>query len=60
MQISAEEWREKLKDYDYVLMLCAGDAFRGDYGALFENPEEIGERRIFAVDHETELLTRVY
>lgn len=57
--VPAEEWREKLKDYDYVMILTADDVFREDYAALFRNPAEIEDRTIFAVNHETNLLERV-
>ena len=60
LQIPTEEWKEKLKDYDYVLISRVNDSFREDYGSLFENPEEIGDRTIFSVDHERDLLVRVY
>lgn len=58
--IPAEEWREKLKDYDYVMIWQADDTFREDYAALFENPADIDDRTIFSVNHETDLLERVY
>ena len=54
--IPAEEWREKLKDYDYVMIWQADDTFREDYAALFENPADIADRTIFAVNHETDML----
>ena len=54
--IPAEEWREKLKDYDYVMIWQADDTFREDYAALFENPADIDDRTIFAVNHETDML----
>ncbi len=57
--IPAEEWREKLKDYDYVMIWEADDIFREDYAALFANPADIDNRTIFAVNHETDLLERV-
>ena len=57
--VPAEEWREKLKDYDYVMILTADDVFREDYAALFRNPEEIEDRTIFAVNHNTNLLERI-
>ena len=60
VQIPTEEWKEKLKDYDYVLIYRANDSFREDYGTLFETPEEIEDQSIFAVDHEKDLLVRVY
>ena len=57
--IPAEEWREKLKDYDYVMIWQADDTFREDYAALFENPADIDDRTIFAVNHNTNLLERI-
>lgn len=57
--IPAEEWHEKLKDYDYVMIWEADDIFREDYAALFANPADIDNRTIFAVNHETDLLERV-
>ena len=57
--IPAEEWREKLKDYDYVMIGQADDTFREDYAALFENPADIADRTIFAVNHNTNLLERI-
>ena len=58
--IPAEEWREKLKDYDYVMIWQADDVFREDYEALFASPADIANRSIFAVNHETDLLDRVW
>lgn len=58
--IPAEEWREKLKDYDYVMIWEADDVFREDYEALFASPADIANRSIFAVNHETDLLDRVW
>ena len=57
--IPAEEWREKLKDYDYVMIWQADDVFRKDYAALFENPSDIADRTIFSVNHETDRLEKV-
>ena len=60
VKITAEEWREQLKDYDYVMIYKANDSFREDYGALFQNPADIEDNTIFAVNHETDLLERVW
>ena len=60
VKITAEEWREQLKDYDYVMIYKANDSFREDYGALFQNPADIEDNTIFAVNHETDLLDRVW
>ena len=58
--IGTEEWKEKLKDYDYVLIYRADDSFRESYSSLFANPEDIADETIFAVNHETDLMERVY
>lgn len=57
--IPAEEWRRKLKDYDYVMIWEADDVFREDYAALYANPADIDSRTIFAVNHETGLMEKV-
>ena len=59
VKITAEEWREKLKDYDYVMIYKTNATFREDYGSLFQNPEDIEDNTIFAVNHETDLLEKV-
>jgi hypothetical protein len=58
--IPTEEWREKLKDYDYVMIWRTDDIFIEDYSSLFANPDDIEDKSIFAVNHETDLLERVY
>ena len=60
VQISAESWQEALKDFDYVLIYKTNDSFREEYASLFENPEGIDSKQIYAVNHETGLLVRVY
>lgn len=60
VRISAEEWQEQLKYFDYVLICYANDSFREDYGSLFEETAEIEDRTIFEVNHETGLLVQVY
>ena len=57
--ISAERWRELLKDFDYVLIYRVNDSFLEDYGSLFEDPEGIANEQIYEVDHERDLLVRV-
>ncbi len=59
VKITAEEWREKLKDYDYVMIYKTNATFREDYGSLFQTPEDIEDNTIFAVNHETDLLEKV-
>ena len=58
--VPTEEWREKLKDYDYVMIWYANDSFREDYSALFEKPADIADKSIFSVNHDTNLLERVW
>lgn len=58
--ISAEEWQEKLKDYDYVLIYRVDGAFRESYSGLFLNPGDIADETIFAVNHDTGLMERAY
>ena len=55
-QISAEQWKKELKNYDYVMIWKDGESFRKDYGQLFENPNSIGSEKIYRVDHERNLL----
>ena len=38
----------------------ADDSFRESYSTLFANPEDIADETIFAVNHETDLMERVY
>ena len=38
----------------------ADDSFRESYGTLFRDPEDIADESIFAVNHETGLMERVY
>ena len=59
VQISAESWQEKLKEFDYVLIYKINDSFREEYASLFEAPEEMDSKQIYAVNHETGLLVRV-
>ncbi len=60
VQISAEDWQEKLKDFDYVLIYRINKTFREEYASLFEAPEGMDSGQIYAVNHETGLLVRVY
>ena len=59
-QMSAEDWREKLKDFDYVLLWSVNETFVQDYYSLFERVGEIDSGCIFSVDHEMGLLVREY
>ncbi len=57
-QLSAEAWRQELKEgYDYVLLYQVGDAFKEEYAAVFEDPEQIQGESLYRVDKETGLLT---
>ncbi len=59
-QISAEEWLNELKDFDYVLIWSVNDTFVQDYVDLFERPGEIDSGCIYSVDHEAGVLVREY
>ena len=58
-KISAEEWKKELMSVDYVLIYSANDSFREDYAVLFDNPKDIGNERIYEVNHDTGMLVRV-
>ena len=58
VQISAENWQEQLKEFDYVLIYRINKTFREEYASLFEAPEGLDAGQIYAVDHETGLLVR--
>lgn len=53
---SAEAWREELKQYDYVLCYMLDESFSEDYGTLFASMDDIAERSVYRVDHDTGLL----
>ena len=55
-QISAEEWKNRLADFDYVLIYKVNDTFIGDYASVFAKPEDIASGTIFGVNHDTGLL----
>ena len=59
-QLSAEDWQEQLKDFDYVLLWSVNDTFVADYYSLFERVGEIDSGCIFSVDHDSGLLVREY
>lgn len=54
---SAQEWKNELKTYDYVLLLEINDSFVQDYSELFENPEDIGNQTFFRVDPQTGMMS---
>lgn len=55
-QRSAEQWKEELRSYDYVLIYHVDDIFIQDYSSAFADPSQIRDNTIFAVNHETGLL----
>lgn len=58
---SADEWMDELisNDYDYVAFYHIDDQFVEEYSPVFENPEEIVEDSIYAVDKEAKKLCLV-
>ena len=58
---SADEWMDELisNDYDYVAFYHIDDQFVEEYSAVFENPEEIVEDSIYAVDKDAKKLCLV-
>ena len=46
-------------DYDYVAFYHIDDQFVEEYSAVFENPEEIVEDSIYAVDKDAKKLCLV-
>lgn len=50
VRISSQRWQEMLREsYDYVLLYHLSEWFVKDYGALFEEPETIGEYSLYQV-----------
>lgn len=56
-KMSSSEWKELLKDYDYVLLYSLDDSFLRDYSILFENPKDIEDRTLFKVDKSKGMLS---
>ncbi|MFI3173414.1 MAG: hypothetical protein R3Y58_13755 [Eubacteriales bacterium] len=57
LEITAEEFQSLLvEEYDYVAIFKANDFLREDFAELFDNPDEIYEHRVYAVNKETGLL----
>ena len=55
--LSAAEWQEELKSFDYVLLNHVDETFIDHYGALFEQTEAIQDQAVFSVNPETGLLS---
>ena len=58
--ITVEEWKEILQDYDYVCLHKPGYTFAESYGALFEQPETIGDRTYYKVNKDSESINLKY
>lgn len=57
-ECTAERLRQELKaNYDFVAVYHMNEDFAERFGELFEDPAQIGENRIFAVDAATGRLT---
>ena len=52
--ISSEDWEKTLVDYEYVVLFHPNDVFSESYGALFEEPETIGDGAVYKVHRESE------
>lgn len=59
-EISAKDWQKKLISKDaYVALYRINDYFVNEYAEVFENPDEIGENRLFKINQKTGLLEQV-
>lgn len=47
--ITAEEWSNKLENYEFVVFFHLNDVFQEVYGTLFEQPETIGDGTVYKV-----------
>lgn len=47
--ITAEEWADKLENYEYVVVFHPNDVFSETYGTLFEQPETIDDGTVYKV-----------
>lgn len=50
--VSPAKWAAQLRDYDYVFIDASSASFVRAYGSLFENPDEVADRTLFAVRHD--------
>ena len=61
--ISLEEWKEQLKEYDYVVIYRLDEPFVEQYGSLFANytdySDPVTERTAYIVDHGRDKLVKL-
>lgn len=50
--ITAEEWENVLKNYEFVVLFHPNDVFIESYGSLFEQPESISDGTVYRVNKE--------
>jgi len=53
----SEEWKNEIKEYDYVVLYELSEGFADHYGILFENPKEIKRHTVYEVNRQTGLLS---
>ena len=51
VQKTADQWKQELETYDYVMVYHPDDTFIETYGSLFEDPSTLGDRTLYQVDH---------
>lgn len=59
-QITEQEWREVLSDYDYLYIETCDSKFVEAYQRLFEDPNEIGDGTLYWIDKKEPKLLRYY
>ncbi len=47
--MTKEEWATQLRDYDFVVLLAANDAFIEEFGTLFSDQNQLNETNTFKV-----------
>lgn len=58
--ISAQEWREILKEYDYLFIDRCDEKFTESYGVLFEDIEDIEDGGLYRISPENDKILRRY
>ena len=54
-QISPEEWRKQLTNYDYLYINHCSEEFRREYGVLFEEIDEVKSKTLYKIDEDTSI-----
>lgn len=58
--LTAEEWGNRLEDYEYVVLFSINDVFMEGYGELFTEPETIDDGTVYRVEKEGEAIRLSY